>query len=210
MRYPDSIFGLPQMHTDAMMPESSWRLKMKRALNHFNELQRLVEQYDAGKHYRAVGVAPDDGDPTHWRFVLEITEQPDPEIAIVLGDCLFNIRSGLDHIAVACAPANRRRSAGFPILNDPGNEEEMERYASQTQGMTQETVAAIEFEQSYNMAKRAPDARPRFRRRPRRLECSPKCRQAPEPGGARAGAVASDCTGVLGGGSAWNHAAGVP
>jgi len=54
---------------------------MRRALDHFNELRRLVEQYQAGNHYRAVGVEPPEDEPTHWRFLLEITEPPDPQIA---------------------------------------------------------------------------------------------------------------------------------
>jgi hypothetical protein len=37
-----------------MVTELSWRLKIRRAEEHFNELQKLVEAYQAGHHYRAV------------------------------------------------------------------------------------------------------------------------------------------------------------
>jgi hypothetical protein len=140
--------------------EPSWRLKIRRALDHFNELQKLVEQYQTGHHYRAVCPNPPKSKPTHWRFVLEITEPTDPQIAIVLGDCLFDIRSALDHLAVACAPRNRKGQAGFPILEDPGDRKQIEKYESLTRGMAPEAVAAIEFEQPYNMKKRAPEAGP--------------------------------------------------
>ena len=143
-----------------VVSEPSWRLKIRRAVDHFNELQKIVEQYQARNRYRAVGVAPPQDEPTRWRFVLEITEPPDPQIAVVLGDCLFNIRSALDHIAVACAPRSRSRDAGFPIVKDPGNEKQVEKYESQTRGMAPEVVAAIEFEQPYNMTKRDPRAGP--------------------------------------------------
>jgi hypothetical protein len=138
-----------------MVTELSWRLKIRRAEEHFNELQKLVEAYQAGHHYRAVCPNPPTKKPTHWRFVLEITEPPDPSIAIVLGDCLYNIHSALDHIAVACAPRDRRHQAGFPIVVNPNDAEQMRKYDSQTRGMDPQAVAAIEFEQPHNVAKRA-------------------------------------------------------
>jgi hypothetical protein len=85
----------------------SWWRKLARAEYHFQELTRLVRRYEDEHHYRAVLV---DGLPER-RFVLEITEQPDADIAVVLGDCLFNIRSALDHIAVACAGMDVRHKA---------------------------------------------------------------------------------------------------
>ena len=54
--------------------------------------------------------------PTHWRFVLQITEPPDPQIAIVFGDFLFNVRSALDHVAVACAPPSTQAGRGLPSV----------------------------------------------------------------------------------------------
>ena len=95
-------------------PERSWRLKIARAEHHLSDLRHLVESCQDGHHYRAVCPNPPRR-PTHWRFVLEITEPPDPQIAVVLGDLLFNVRSALDHVAVACAPSDRKRQAGFPV-----------------------------------------------------------------------------------------------
>jgi len=73
--------------------------------------------------------------------------------AIVLGDLLFNVRSALDHIAVACAPLARKRQAGFPIY-ERLNDEEQRKFESMTRDMAPEAVAAIEYVQPYNVANR--------------------------------------------------------
>jgi hypothetical protein len=58
-------------------------LKIARAEHHLVDLRHLVEDYQKGHHYRAVFPHPP-RQPTQWRFVLEITEPPDPQIALVL------------------------------------------------------------------------------------------------------------------------------
>lgn len=133
---------------------------MARAEHHFEDLRQLVDRYRDGHHYRAVGVAPPKKRPTHWRFVLEITEPPDPQIAIVFGDFLFNVRSALDHVAVACAPPARKRSAGFPLYQERPEGPEAIKFESMTRGMPPEARAVIEFEQPYNLRNRSSDVRP--------------------------------------------------
>jgi hypothetical protein len=140
--------------------DPSWRLKIARAEHHFRELKWLVQQYQAGHHYRAVCPDPPKEDPTHWRFVLEIGEQPSPQITVVLGDCLFNIRSALDHVAVACAPSARKREAGFPVVTDPGDAKQMEKFESQIRGMDAGAIVNIDSEQPYRLARRSPKAGP--------------------------------------------------
>jgi hypothetical protein len=136
-----------------MASEPSWRLKIARAEHHFEDLRVVVERYREGHHYRAVCPNPPRR-PTHWRFVLEITKPPDPEIAIVLGDFLFNVRSALDHIAVACAPPDRKRQAGFPLYERQPQGEEQWKFESMTRGMASEAIAVIEYEQPYNLPNR--------------------------------------------------------
>ena len=133
--------------------ERSWRLKIARAAHHLSDLRQLVEDYQEGHHYRAVCPNPPRR-PTHWRFVLEITEPPDPQIAIVLGDLLFNVRSALDHVAVACAPRDRRRQAGFPLYEKRPEGDDRKKFESMTRGMASDALAAIEYEQPYNVASR--------------------------------------------------------
>jgi hypothetical protein len=133
--------------------ERSWRLKIARAEHHLGDLHHLVEAYQEGHHYRAVCPNPP-RQPTEWRFVLDITQPPDPQIAVVLGDLLFNVRSALDHIAVACAPRERKRQAGFPLYENRPEGYEQKKFESMTTGMASEPLAAIEYEQPYNVANR--------------------------------------------------------
>jgi hypothetical protein len=120
--------------------QPSWRLKIERAEHHLLDLRHLVKRYQEGHHYRAVCPNPP-RQPTHSGFVLDITEPPDDQIAIVLGDLLFNVRSALDHIAVACAPPARKRQAGFPIYERP-DDEEQRKFESMTRGVAPEAMAA--------------------------------------------------------------------
>ena len=142
-----------------MSGDPSWRLKIARAEHRFYELKTLVEGYREGHHYRAVCPNPPSR-PTHWRFVLEITEPPDPQIAIVLGDLLFNARSALDHVAVACAPPDRKRQAGFPFYEHKPEGEAQRKFESMTRGMPPEALAIIEYEQPYNVSNRTSAGRP--------------------------------------------------
>lgn len=49
-------------------------------------------------------------------YRVKVIEQPDPMLAVMLGDFVHNLRSALDHIIVASVPPKRRKVAGFPIL----------------------------------------------------------------------------------------------
>jgi len=128
-------------------------LKIERAEHHLLDLRHLVKRYQEGHHYRAVCPNPP-RQPTHSGFVLDITEPPDDQIAIVLGDLLFNVRSALDHIAVACAPPDRKRKAGFPLYEKPPEGEVQRKFESMTRGMAPGAIGAIEYEQPYNVGSR--------------------------------------------------------
>jgi hypothetical protein len=124
----------------------SWWLKLMRAGYHFEELSGLVKEYETEHRFQAVLANTDDRD--RWRFVVEISERPNPAIAVVLGDCLFNIRSALDHIAVACAPEDRRRKAQFPIILDR-EKGPSQKLKDQLAGFEPGAFAVIEQEQPF-------------------------------------------------------------
>ena len=67
----------------------------------------------------------------------------------MLGDCLFNIRSALDHIAVAIAPPERQDRASFPDHPRPENSDVRQKFRQLTEGMPPEAVAIIEAEHPY-------------------------------------------------------------
>jgi hypothetical protein len=94
----------------------SWWLKVKRAQRHLVDIYREVKRYEASHPYEVIRLEPSSSEPGVWEYVLRITRQPDPIVAIMVGDFLYNLRSALDHVIVASVPAGRRYKASFPIV----------------------------------------------------------------------------------------------
>ena len=95
----------------------SWWLKVKRAQHHMVEIKRYARLYADSHPYEVVPVRRQPkGHPDTWFFSTQITQQPDPMIAVILGDFVHNLRSALDHIIVASVPRKKRKSAGMPII----------------------------------------------------------------------------------------------
>lgn len=150
------------------MPDS-WRLKLDRAEKHLSELRIGIGEYVQKRPYEAVQVVGGGNCRKHAGYdcggswTLHITEQPDPQLAVILGDALFDIRSALDHLAVALAPPGRRRQARFPIEAKNIWAKEGRRYVvrdpkarkswrTTVEGMAPEAVAFIESLQPYRKA----------------------------------------------------------
>ena len=94
-----------------------WWLKVKRAQKHMVDIDKEARGYAEGHPYELTRIRyPDSQRKVGYR--VRITEQPDPMIALMLGDFVHNLRSALDYIIVACVPRQRRKSAGFPILTN--------------------------------------------------------------------------------------------
>lgn len=81
-------------------------------------------------------------------------------IPVIIGECLYDLRSALDHLAVAMAPRSRKASAAFPVeWTDPwetdaaGNyvhrEERRRSYLSKVKGMPTEAAEMIRTAQPY-------------------------------------------------------------
>ena len=81
-------------------------------------------------------------------------------IPVIIGECLYDLRSALDHLAVAMAPKNRRSSAAFPVEGtDPWekdavgafvhDEERRRSFTSKVKGMPAEAVMMIREAQPY-------------------------------------------------------------
>ena len=96
----------------------SWWLKVKRAQKHMVDIENAARSYASLHPYQSVRVRYPDRQ-RKVEFSVRITQQPDPMIAVMLGDFIHNLRSALDHIVVAGVPNKRRKSAGFPIHLDP-------------------------------------------------------------------------------------------
>lgn len=144
----------------------SWRLKLDRADKHLREFQIAIGEYVRRSPYDAVRVVGGGDCRKHVGYdcggswSLRITEQPDPMLAVVAGDVIHNVRSALDHIAVALAPRERRYKASFPIEtrniwakkgrryidSDP---QSRKRWRSSTQGMAPGAIAILKRLQPY-------------------------------------------------------------
>ena len=93
----------------------SWWLKVKRAQKHMVDINREALRYASRHPYEFTRVRlPDSQRDVNYR--MQIVEQPDPMIAVMLGDFIHNLRCALDYIIVASVPRRRQKSASFPIL----------------------------------------------------------------------------------------------
>jgi hypothetical protein len=143
-----------------MADRASWWLKVDRAEHHLNEIEDKLGKYaelHPYEHFRGPALK---WKPHVWRYMLRITEQPNPMIAVIVGEFLYDLRSALDHIAVAMAPLGRRRSASFPIfLKDPFRQDRWGKYVddkarasfeSSTCGMASDALTILKEAQPYN------------------------------------------------------------
>jgi hypothetical protein len=92
----------------------SWWLKVKRAQKHMVDIKQEVVRYTGTKPYEFRRVRqPDRQHNVLYR--VRIIQDPDPMLALMLGDFVHNLRCALDHIIVACVPKRDRSNASFPI-----------------------------------------------------------------------------------------------
>ncbi len=97
--------------------DASWWLKVKRAEQHMVNIKRAAKRYAALHPYEFTRVRqPDSKRQVAYR--CRITAQPDPKIALQLGDFIHNLRSALDHAYYACIPPKERSNAtSFPMTS---------------------------------------------------------------------------------------------
>jgi len=120
----------------------------------------MLEPFGKSKDYIVRESVKKDRRGQEWTYRLFSDLEPDPYLAVVLGDFLFNVRSALDHIAVALVLNRRKDKASFPIFlidpeqSHPGDEEgdtdRRERWETRTRGMPPRALAVIRNFQPYN------------------------------------------------------------
>ena len=87
--------------------------KIQRAERHLADLRGAIEEW-AGRHPYEVRATPY---RRRTAFHLAFTEDPvNTDISIIAADVVYNLRSGLDHLAAALVSPKNRDSTYFPIF----------------------------------------------------------------------------------------------
>ena len=76
-------------------------LKLSWAEQHLERLETEIRLFSDRNPYRTRKVQKG---KNKGLWIMEFTEQPDPSWALMVGDILYNLRSGLDHLAAALNP----------------------------------------------------------------------------------------------------------
>lgn len=97
---------------DVRNEEASWRLKTFRAHEQLQEIKTYIEQV-AGSDPRTLRVDHRE-EAGRWKYSIHHDVEISPIFAVVIGEFLFNLRSALDHVAVACGGMK----AQFPIFRE--------------------------------------------------------------------------------------------
>lgn len=99
----------------------SHRLKLYRAGEHLEQIETITKSWSERRKYPVVETMKPKRQAPEWEYRLDLGGiQPPERLPILIGDYMFNVRSGLDHLAVALAPRKYRRKVSFPICTrDP-------------------------------------------------------------------------------------------
>jgi hypothetical protein len=143
--------------------KESWGLKLDRAEQHLKEFDAAAATFAVRHPYVVERVVQPKRQRHIWLYRLRFTEQPDPMMAVVLGDVIENMRSCLDHIRCGLVPRRRRNKLlYFPaesvdpwertgrkfVVRDP---KVRSRYLSAVEGMAVQAKAIVEEMQPYQV-----------------------------------------------------------
>lgn len=112
-----------------------YRLKFNRAVGHFREARKLLDDYLKSKPY---SIRRDEDAATGLTFWLTLKAEPPEDIALAIGDCVHNLRAALDHIVyeLSCHYQKKDRvsDTAFPVYADAKDWDEKD-----TQGKLKKT-----------------------------------------------------------------------
>jgi hypothetical protein len=149
-----------------MTERPSFHLKVGRAERHLEELKTEISEYSKIRPYEAV--RDRQLDPNAYVYRAHLREDPPPCLALIVGDFIHNLRSALDHVAVALSKAKWKSKAHFPFVEHDLWETDIETgeyvskwatdrelWARYTSGMAEEPLAIIKALQPYRSAEDA-------------------------------------------------------
>jgi hypothetical protein len=141
-------------------------LKLYRADKHLREMEDLLQGFRDRREYPVIESTEPQRQGLVWIYRLDLTSvEPPEELPIILGDYLFNVRSALDHLAVAIAPRKRKSKASFPaftkdplavdkVTGDYLDTEAADAWFLRTQGLPDDCIAHLKALQPYEAATR--------------------------------------------------------
>jgi hypothetical protein len=134
------------------------RLKLSRAVDQFHDLDVAVDELFRLNSKQAGHEFDDKGD-----IIIKLSYQPplDPRFALVVGDCIHNTRSALDHLVAQLAilnsaPAKAIEKTAFPVCltNEQFKEQTRRKVAPY---ITREAFTEIESLQPYKTGDKEKD-----------------------------------------------------
>lgn len=124
--------------------------KIIRAQDHLDLVKLKIEPFTEGKCEVAIEYQNDpDGGSSTLKFA---TDDPGADLAVIVGDCLFCLRSALDHIVWALVLANGKKPGicnQFPICSSCKNFA-VEVQKGRLRGVSDKALAVVEGLQPYN------------------------------------------------------------
>ena len=148
-------------------PLDGVRLKIIRAQEHLDALDRENKAYMDSDSYEIVYER--DGERSRHVYRFHVRQPPPLRLSILMGDCLYNLRSGLDHLAwqlVLLNDGTPTTRTDFPIFKDePVFREHKKNKRAPTGvvgGVSQQAAALIERLQPYNRTDGPPEGHPHW------------------------------------------------
>lgn len=143
-------------------PLDSWWIKLKRAEKHLTELSDYTARYSEVRPYDTTVEVHRDAKSTGYIVRAFLNDPPDYTPSVIVGDCIHDIRSALDHIiAFLTEPEELRKRSAFPIYEEniwqPGFKSQRESFKAATEGLPEYALAFVEQVQPYHRGQAAPD-----------------------------------------------------
>lgn len=134
-------------------PLISCSCKLDRAATHFNALYKQVGEYVRDEE--PFSFLPEiDVEKARYIMRIEINRPPPPELSLIAGDFIQNVRAALDHLIWQLVGANGQRPGrgnAFPILSQPPTAKNggREKWNRQMRGVHPTACRWIDLTQPY-------------------------------------------------------------
>jgi hypothetical protein len=138
--------------------------KLARALKHLDEIKDEIDRYTGRHPYVAIRDRETYPNPRIWTYRARLAMEPGPDLAVMIGDCVHNLRGTLNHLSAALVPTKRKRQAKFVIVHDdiwaidPGTGEhisgaadQLRSWSSSVKDMHPDAARAIKAMQPYTV-----------------------------------------------------------